>query len=769
MAITATVAEIAAAIRVGNSSEETAEVSRIRDYAVVAITQYLGDAYADAPTEVLNMSATLLSGWLYDKPTTTGGFSFANAIKFSGAIKVLFPYKIHSVGLIGGNGVAVAQAAVGTVGNPVTDVDIIGDELVITFADGSTETHALPAVSGIGADTVDQTARDSAASAQTAADAAQTDVDAHEANHPSGGTGVDQTARDSAAAAATAAGDAQTTADTNTTALTSRLECGDIVQGSGVVITPTTGSTTGLTISAVETTSGPTVLTGGWTWITLMPAAGQVMPSDTVVPPAIDTWIFNTTGATYDDDRAALLALVAGATILFYQSDDRQQTITLTETPTLSGNTVTVTGSGSRTGGSGQLWPAGFQTVTITLTPGPVETIDEKARTAAATAQTAADGAATAAAGAQATANTGIANAANAQSTADSAATSAGTAQTTANAAQTTADGKIDANAATALITEHARQHFAHHTPPHIGSGGGILPVLNGRLPGPPVAMQFGWNQSQTHTQAVFNRANDHPIDGAAVGMSDGLALPPFPPSLSTDVTLYLHLWVQGTPDVAAIRSNADTNPADVTAMFPGSLSGSLTVGGVAGTVYVSNVRLASMEGVVYDVLIAGAEIATVTDTTRYAATFGLLTDLAAGTWANYTSGLDAGEIFKHGAFAVVTAASRDKLMIPTTGVYSIKAMVAGIIDLGGSTDRGWLETRLVRTRGGVEVAQAPVGVLGYARNQLGTAAQTLNSAVDGYYELQANDQIHLEAMLASQDVDNLLDLTSGYLGLVKF
>ena len=94
---------------------------------------------------------------------------------------------------------------------------------------------------------------------------------------------------------------------------------------------------------------------------------------------------------------------------------------------------------------------------------------------------------------------------------------------------------------------------------------------------------------------------------------------------------------------------------------------------------------------------------------------------------------------------------------------------MSGIIDVGASTDRGWLETRLVRTRGGVEVAQAPVGVLGYARNQLGTAAQTLTSAVDGFFELQANDQIHLEAMLASQDVTNLLDLTSGYLGLVKF
>ena len=152
MAITITVAEIAAAIRVGNSSEETAEVSRLRDYAVVAISQHLGPAYDDdAPDEALNMAATLLCGWLYDKPTTTGGFSFANAIKFSGAIRVLFPYKAHSVGLVGGRGVVAATAAgIGTVGNPVTDVDIIGDELEITFADGSTESHTLPAGGGGG-------------------------------------------------------------------------------------------------------------------------------------------------------------------------------------------------------------------------------------------------------------------------------------------------------------------------------------------------------------------------------------------------------------------------------------------------------------------------------------------------------------------------------------------------------------------------------------------------------------------------------------------
>ena len=348
MAVTITVAELAEANRIGSTTRETSEVTRLRDYAIAVISQHLGTTYDDTPDVVVNLAAAQLVGYLYDKPTVSGGVVLANAFKFSGAGQALFPYRIHHVGLVGGDLVRAAQASVGTEGNPVVDVTIIGAELVVEFADGTIERHDLPA---------------------------------------GGGGTVDQTARDSAATAATAAGNAQTTADTNTAAVASRLQRTDVSPGTGIEITPTAGSTTGLTISAVEPTSGPTVLTGGWTWITLTPNAGEVMPSDTVVPPAIDTWIFNATGSDYDADRAALLALASGATILFYQSDVRQQTVTLTETPTVSGSTVTVTGSGSRTGGFGELGPAGFGTVTITLTPGEVSPVDQTARTAAATAQ----------------------------------------------------------------------------------------------------------------------------------------------------------------------------------------------------------------------------------------------------------------------------------------------------------------------------------------------------------------------------------------------
>ena len=61
----------------------------------------------------------------------------------------LLPYRIHRAGYSDAEAVAQAQAAVGTPGNPVTGVDVTGTTLTVTFADGTNETHDLPAVSGV--------------------------------------------------------------------------------------------------------------------------------------------------------------------------------------------------------------------------------------------------------------------------------------------------------------------------------------------------------------------------------------------------------------------------------------------------------------------------------------------------------------------------------------------------------------------------------------------------------------------------------------------
>ena len=205
MALTLTQVELSAAIRLGDSAEEVAEATRLLAFTTEAISRHLGDAYEAAPEAVVNEAGIRLAGYLFDQPNAGRGLSFANAGRNSGAWTMLLPYRVHRAGSTG-EAVAAAQEAVGTTGNPVINVAVVGADLVITFDDGTTRDETLPA--GTTRDGADQTARDAAADAQATADGAttsaanaQADIDAHEANHPSGGAGVDQTARDAAAAA----------------------------------------------------------------------------------------------------------------------------------------------------------------------------------------------------------------------------------------------------------------------------------------------------------------------------------------------------------------------------------------------------------------------------------------------------------------------------------------------------------------------------------------------------------------------------------------
>ena len=232
MAVTLTVAELRAALRLSDSTEETAEATRLLAYASEAVTQHV----ENAPDVVHNEAVRRIAGYLYDMPEAGKGESYANALRNSGAGRILLPYRVHRAGYA--DAVESAQQAVGSADNPVTGIDVTGDTLTVIYLDGATETFTI-ATGTVG---VDQTARTAAATAQTTADGAQTtaddaqtDIDDHEANHPSGGT-VDQTARDAAQLAqdaatsaainaaganvnagnaAAAAANAQTTADGN--------------------------------------------------------------------------------------------------------------------------------------------------------------------------------------------------------------------------------------------------------------------------------------------------------------------------------------------------------------------------------------------------------------------------------------------------------------------------------------------------------------------------------------------------------------------------
>ena len=213
MALTLTQVELSAAIRLGDSTEEVAEATRLLAFTTEAISRHLGAAYEDAPAVIVNEAAIRFAGYLFDQPNAGRGVSFANAGRNSGAWTILLPYRLHRAGSTS-EAIEAAQQAMGTPGNPVTGVTIDAGDLVVTLADGSITRQALPGMGG----SEDQTARDAAAQAQSTADgattaaaAAQADLDAHKGtphNH-------DTTARDAAAAAQGTADAAQADLDTH--------------------------------------------------------------------------------------------------------------------------------------------------------------------------------------------------------------------------------------------------------------------------------------------------------------------------------------------------------------------------------------------------------------------------------------------------------------------------------------------------------------------------------------------------------------------------
>ncbi len=97
MAVTITVEQLQAALRLGSTVEETAEVTRLLAYATEAVTKYA----ASTPTVTANEAVRRLAGYLFDQPEAGRGDSYANALRNSGAARILLPYRIHRLGLPG--------------------------------------------------------------------------------------------------------------------------------------------------------------------------------------------------------------------------------------------------------------------------------------------------------------------------------------------------------------------------------------------------------------------------------------------------------------------------------------------------------------------------------------------------------------------------------------------------------------------------------------------------------------------------------------------
>ena len=207
MAITLTQDELSAAIRLGDSAEENAESARLLAYVTAAISTHLGTSYEDAPEAVVNEAAIRLAGYLFDQPNAGRGLSFANAGRNSGAWAILLPFRVHRAGSTGET-ISRRRRLSAPTGNPVTGLAItVSGKLEVIFADGATVELDLPA--GMGGGVLDQTARDSAAAAQTAADDATTSAANAQAaaNSASDTAAAAQGTANNAATAATAAAD----------------------------------------------------------------------------------------------------------------------------------------------------------------------------------------------------------------------------------------------------------------------------------------------------------------------------------------------------------------------------------------------------------------------------------------------------------------------------------------------------------------------------------------------------------------------------------
>ena len=104
MAVTITVEGLRAALRLNDTPEETAEVTRLLAYASEAVVKHV----PDAPNVAQNEAVRRLSGYLFDQPEAGRGMAYANAMRSSGAARMLLPYRVHRAGY--SDAVEAAQA-----------------------------------------------------------------------------------------------------------------------------------------------------------------------------------------------------------------------------------------------------------------------------------------------------------------------------------------------------------------------------------------------------------------------------------------------------------------------------------------------------------------------------------------------------------------------------------------------------------------------------------------------------------------------------------
>ena len=103
MAVTATVSDVARSLRAVDSTDVTAELTLLLEYASAEVTRIA----PLAPDPVHNRAAISIVGYIYDRPTAGREMAYANVIRNSGAGAMLLPYRAHRAG-----STATAEAAV---------------------------------------------------------------------------------------------------------------------------------------------------------------------------------------------------------------------------------------------------------------------------------------------------------------------------------------------------------------------------------------------------------------------------------------------------------------------------------------------------------------------------------------------------------------------------------------------------------------------------------------------------------------------------------
>ena len=104
MAVTRTVTQLAADLRIGDGATaptgaEAVLLARIDATARAMVLEYQSEGVPDA---IHNEAYVRLAGWLYDSDPSASNPGGASALRASGALALLSPYKVRGAGLIGG-------------------------------------------------------------------------------------------------------------------------------------------------------------------------------------------------------------------------------------------------------------------------------------------------------------------------------------------------------------------------------------------------------------------------------------------------------------------------------------------------------------------------------------------------------------------------------------------------------------------------------------------------------------------------------------------